>query len=971
MAENDIKIVGAREHNLAGVDLVIPRDKFVVFTGVSGSGKSSLAFDTLYAEGQRRYVESLSAYARQFLDVMEKPKVDRIEGLSPAIAIEQKSAGHNPRSTVATITEVYDYLRVLFARAGTVHCYKCGREIQSQGLDQMVDRALAWGEGARLQILAPLVRERKGEYRELFANARKQGFARVRVNGQVLDLSDEIALDERRKHRIELVVDRVLVKPTARSRIAESVETALRMSNGLVILSPADGGQEVLLSRDLSCPDCGVNYPEITPQMFSFNNPQGRCEACDGLGTTLEMDPSLVAPNPDLSLRQGAIPVLGDPDSPPARNVLEALERSFNIDLGRPWKDISTEQQRLVLYGSGAREIEFVYRTRHGRVYRWRKKWEGVIPSNERKFKETSSEEMRQYYTRFIAPTPCPACNGSRLRPEALFVKIGGKSIHDLTRMAIDHAYEFFSALSLDPVKTQITADILKEIKARLHFMIDVGIGYLTLDRSAPTLAGGETQRIRLATQIGSGLVGVLYILDEPTIGLHQRDNAMLIATLKRLRDLGNTVVVVEHDLQTICSADFIVDFGPGAGTHGGRVVVAGPIPKIKRCPGSVTGQFLAGKRTIPLPARRRGGNGRALVIEGATHNNLKNLTVEIPLGCFVCVTGVSGSGKSSLVTETLYPAVARRLHHARLAAGACRALEGLEFIDKIISIDQDPIGRTPRSNPATYVGVFGPIRDIFAQTPEARQRGYAPGRFSFNVPGGRCDDCEGDGVKRIEMLFLPDVFISCQTCKGNRYNRETLEVRYKGKNIAQVLDMTVDEAIEHFGNIPRIKRMLQTLVDVGLGYIKLGQPAPTLSGGEAQRVKLAKELSRRDTGSTLYLLDEPTTGLHLADVEKLLGVLNALVDLGNTVVVIEHNLEVVKVADWVIDLGPEGGDKGGEVVTAGPPEAVTRVPESYTGQFLRDVLKGGAGGDGRSAKRTPGRAHRAEKAPAQTRTGR
>lgn len=950
MADDGIKIIGAREHNLAGINLTLPRDKFIVFTGVSGSGKSSLAFDTLYAEGQRRYVESLSAYARQFLDVMEKPKVDRIEGLSPAISIEQKSAGHNPRSTVATITEVYDYLRVLFARAGTVHCYKCGREIQSQGLDQMVDRALAWDEGARLQILAPLVRERKGEYRDLFANARKQGFARVRVNGQVLDLSDEIVLDERRKHRIELVVDRVVVSPTARSRIAESVETALKMSNGLVILSPADGGQEVLLSRDLACPDCGVNYPEITPQMFSFNNPQGRCETCDGLGATLEMDPGLVVPNPDLSLRQGAIPLLGDPTSPPASHVLEALARSFAIGLDCPWRQLPADQQRLVLYGSGSREVEFVYRTRHGRVYRWRKRWEGVIPSNERKFKETASEEAREYYGRFIAPTPCPACNGSRLRPEALFVKIGGKSIHEVTQMPIEHGYDFFSRLHLEPVKAQISADILKEIKARLRFMIDVGIGYLTLDRPAPTLASGEAQRIRLATQIGSGLVGVLYILDEPTIGLHQRDNARLIATLKNLRDLGNTVVVVEHDLQTILSADHIVDFGPGAGRQGGRVVVAGPLPKVKRCRASVTGQYLVGRRAVPVPKRRQGGNGRALILRGATRNNLKNIAVEVPLGCFVCVTGVSGSGKSSLISETLYPAVARRLHHARLTAGPYRSIEGLEFIDKIISIDQDPIGRTPRSNPATYVGAFTPIREIFAQTPEARQRGYAPGRFSFNVPGGRCDECEGDGVKRIEMLFLPDVFISCQTCKGTRYNRETLQVRYKGKNIAEVLDMTVEEALEHFGNIPRIKRILKTLGEVGLGYIKLGQPAPTLSGGEAQRVKLAKELSRRDTGATLYLLDEPTTGLHLADVENLLAVLNALVGLGNTVVVIEHNLEVVKVADWIIDLGPEGGEKGGYLVAAGPPEAVAKVPGSYTGQFLREVLKARKrpGGDGR-----------------------
>lgn len=946
MATDGILITGAGEHNLKGINLFLPRNKFIVFSGVSGSGKSSLAFDTLYAEGQRRYVESLSAYARQFLDMMEKPKVDRIEGLSPAISIEQKSASKNPRSTVATVTEVYDYLRVLFARVGTPYCYKCGREIASQSLDVMVDRAVALPEGTRLQILAPVVRERKGEYKEIFLNARRQGFSRVRVNGQVVDLSENIALDEKRRHNIEVVVDRLAVSEKQRSRIADSLETALSLSDGLVMLNDPDSGADTLLSRHLACPDCGVNYTEITPQMFSFNNPQGRCEECDGLGTTMEMDPSLVVPNPHLSLNEGAVQLLGSPESPSTRHILDSLSRKYGIDLDAPWHGLTEKQEQAILYGSGGERLEFVYRTRRGRTYTYRRGYEGVIPAAEARMKSTSSAEAREYYQRFISPSSCPACRGGRLRPESMAIKIDGHSIVDAVRMTVEHAEEFFGHLKLEPLKAQISSDILKEIRNRLKFMMDVGLNYLTLDRTAPSLSGGEAQRIRLATQIGSGLVGVLYILDEPSVGLHQRDNIRLIRTLKNLRDLGNTVIVVEHDLETLNSADYIVDFGPGAGQHGGEVVVAGRVGEVKRCPSSLTGLYLSGKSKIATPRQRRNSNGASLTLKGARHNNLRDVNLEIPLGTFMCVTGVSGSGKSSLITETLYPALARLVNYARTKPGPYGEIVGVENVDKVVNIDQDPIGRTPRSNPATYVGVFGPIREIFAQTPEARRRGYQPGRFSFNVRGGRCDDCEGDGVKRIEMLFLADVYIPCETCKGLRYKRETLQVKYKDKSIAEVLDMTVEEALKHFENIPRISRLLQVMADVGLDYIKLGQPAPTLSGGEAQRVKLAKELCRRDTGSTLYILDEPTTGLHLADVEKLLAVLNRLVDMGNTVVVIEHNLEVIKVADHIVDLGPEGGDAGGEIVAQGTPEQLAARGKTYTEKFLRKTLLDGQGED-------------------------
>ncbi len=945
-----IIVRGAREHNLKNIDVEIPRDRLVVITGISGSGKSSLAFDTIYAEGQRRYVESLSAYARQFLGQMEKPDVDYIDGLSPAISIDQKGVSHNPRSTVGTVTEIYDYLRLLFARIGVPHCPRCGRVISQQTVQQIVDALLALPDGSRLLILAPVVRDRKGEHLQLLEDLRRAGYARVRVDGQVRDLSEEIALEKNKKHTIEVVVDRLVIRhgsPNGQAddhaRIADSVETALKLGQGIVRVAIV-GGEELLFSEHFACVECGVSLGEIEPRTFSFNSPHGACPACSGLGTAQEFDPDLVVPNPELSLAEGAI----HPWSRPASlqtyylQMLEALGRRHGFDLHTPWRELAEEHRHLILYGRPNERLRLALRDRSGGRREYEVTYEGVIPYLERRYRECESDYQRLELERYMADRPCPACQGARLKPESLAVKVGGKSIVEVTRMAVGEALAWFEDLEqrLGERERTIARQILKEIKARLGFLRDVGLDYLTLDRQSSTLSGGESQRIRLATQVGSSLMGVLYILDEPSIGLHQRDNRRLINTLLRLRDLGNTVLVVEHDEETIRSADYIIDIGPGAGQHGGRVVAAGTLAEIMACPESITGQFLRGERQIPVPSRRRPGNGQALIIKGARANNLKNIDVRIPLGCFVAVTGVSGSGKSTLVNDILYRKLAQVFYKSRERPGDHDAILGIEHLDKVVAIDQSPIGRTPRSNPATYTGAFTPIRELFASVPEARLRGYAPGRFSFNVKGGRCEACQGDGIIQIEMQFLPDVFVPCEVCKGQRYNRETLEIRYKGKTIADVLEMTVDEALAFFENIPAIRVKLQTLADVGLGYIKLGQPATTLSGGEAQRVKLATELSRKATGRTLYILDEPTTGLHFADVERLLQVLNRLVEAGNTVVVIEHNLDVIKVADWIIDLGPEGGGAGGWIVAEGTPEQVAENPASYTGQFLRRVLR-------------------------------
>ncbi|MGC8959828.1 MAG: excinuclease ABC subunit UvrA [Chloroflexia bacterium] len=965
-----IVIRGAREHNLKGIDVTIPRNRFVVFTGVSGSGKSSLAFDTLYAEGQRRYVESLSAYARQFLEQMEKPRVDYIAGLSPAIAIEQKSAAKNPRSTVGTVTEIYDYLRVLYARVGVPHCPSCGREIGSQTVQQMADRVRTLPPGTRFQVLAPLVRERKGEYRDLFETVRAQGFSRIRVDGEVLSLERPIALSKKVKHNIEVVVDRLQTPEgpdeAFLGRLNDSLETALRLSDGLVLIAP-EKGDPLLMSEKNACPECGFSMPELTPQLFSFNSPQGACPRCAGLGTVMEVDPELVVGDPTLSIHDGAVRywgVMREKKDSWAYRCLLSIARQYGFSLDTPWEALSEEQRRVVLYGSAGRRVHFTWEGETGRGEFYRP-WEGVIPEIDRRYRQTSSQGMREWYARFMSALPCPQCHGAKLRPEALAVTVGGYSIRDVTALSITQALEWVERVQglgpgarspepqaltpepqpLSPYHLEIAGEILKEIRERLGFLVNVGLNYITLDRAAPTLSGGESQRIRLASQIGSGLVGVMYILDEPTIGLHPRDNRRLLDTLFRLRDLGNTVIVVEHDLDTMRAADWIIDFGPGAGAHGGEIVAAGPPEQVMRN-GSLTGLYLSGALEIPIPKQRRPLRGEWLVLEGASHNNLKDITVRFPLGTFVCVTGVSGSGKSSLIAETLYPALAQRLHRARLKPGPFRALRGLEYVDKVIQIDQQPIGRTPRSNPATYVGLFDEIRRLFSLTSEARVRGYRPGRFSFNVRGGRCEACQGHGQVKIEMHFLPDVWVTCQVCKGRRYNRETLQVRYKGKNIAEVLDMEAQEALEFFQAHPTIRRILQTLVDVGLGYIRLGQPAPTLSGGEAQRVKLAKELCRVATGRTVYFLDEPTTGLHPADIQKLLEVLHRLVDAGNTVVVIEHNLDVVKTADWVIDLGPEGGEEGGYVVAEGRPEEVVQVAGSFTGQMLAPVLGKGRRGE-------------------------
>ncbi len=946
---SSIVIRGAREHNLKGVDVTIPRNRFVVFTGVSGSGKSSLAFDTLYAEGQRRYVESLSAYARQFLEQMEKPRVDYIAGLSPAIAIEQKSAAKNPRSTVGTVTEIYDYLRVLYARVGIPHCPSCGREIGLQTVQQMADRVRLLPSGTRFQVLAPLVRERKGEYRDLFETVRTQGFPRIRVDGEILSLDRPIALSKKVKHNIEVVVDRLQIPEgideAFLGRLNDSLETALKLSDGLVLIAP-EKGEPLLMSEKNACPECGFSMPELTPQLFSFNSPQGACPRCAGLGTVMEVDPELVVGDPTRSIHDGAIRywgVMREKKDSWAYHCLLSIARQYGFSLDTPWQELSEEQRRVVLYGSAGRRVHFTWEGETGRGEFYRP-WEGVIPEIDRRYRQTSSQGMREWYARFMSALPCPQCRGDKLRREALAVTIGGYSIRQVTALSITQALEWVEGLmsgeqALSPYPLEIAGEILKEIRERLGFLVNVGLNYITLDRAAPTLSGGESQRIRLASQIGSGLVGVMYILDEPTIGLHPRDNRRLLDTLFRLRDLGNTVIVVEHDLDTMRAADWIVDFGPGAGAHGGEIVAAGPPEQIMRN-GSLTGLYLAGALRIPIPEQRRPLREEWLVLEGACHNNLKDITVRFPLSTFICVTGVSGSGKSSLIAETLYPALAQRLHRARLKPGPFRAIRGLEYVDKVIQIDQQPIGRTPRSNPATYVGLFDEIRRLFSLTPEARMRGYRPGRFSFNVRGGRCEACQGHGQVKIEMHFLPDVWVTCQVCKGRRYNRETLQVRYKGKNIAEILDMEAQEALEFFRAHPPIRRILQTLVDVGLGYIRLGQPAPTLSGGEAQRVKLAKELCRVATGRTVYFLDEPTTGLHPADIRKLLEVLHRLVDAGNTVVVIEHNLDVVKTADWIIDLGPEGGEDGGYVVAEGRPEEIIAVETSHTGRMLGPVLR-------------------------------
>ncbi|HWO71792.1 MAG TPA: excinuclease ABC subunit UvrA [Actinomycetota bacterium] len=941
MGTERLVIHGAREHNLKNVTLELPRDKLIVFTGLSGSGKSSLAFDTIYAEGQRRYVESLSAYARQFLGQMEKPDVDFIEGLSPAISIDQKSGSKNPRSTVGTITEIYDYLRVLYARIGHPHCPRCGRPIGRQTPEQIVDQVMQLPEGTRFQVLAPVVRGRKGEYERLLADLARKGFVRARIDGEVRDLSEPIRLDRYYKHTIEVVVDRLVAKPGIRRRVADSIEQALQLAEGIAAIAvQTDGKEEVqTFSQNLACTNCGLSFDELQPRNFSFNSPYGACQTCDGLGTRLEVDPELVVPDPDLSVAEGAIAPWAGSRLEYWDRVLEAVAEAHGFDLRTPWRKLPKEARDVLLYGSDE-EIYVRYRNRYGRVRAYWTTYEGVIPNIERRHAETDSDAQRERLEQYMREVPCRACGGARLRPESLAVTVGGLNIAQLTALSIRECLRFVDTVELSDRERMIAERLLKEIRARLGFLVDVGLDYLTLDRASATLAGGEAQRIRLATQIGSGLVGVLYILDEPSIGLHQRDNRRLIDTLLRLRDLGNTLIVVEHDEATIRAADHIVDIGPGAGAEGGEIVYSGPLEGLLLEERSLTGAYLSGRRRIPVPGRRRAPTGRWLRLEGAREHNLKDITVEIPLGLFVCVTGVSGSGKSTLVQEVLLRALMQKIYRSKALPGKHRRLVGWEQIDKVIDIDQSPIGRTPRSNPATYTGVFDHIRRLFAQVPEARVRGYLPGRFSFNVRGGRCENCAGDGQIKIEMHFLPDVYVTCEVCKGRRYNRETLEVRYKNRSIADVLEMSVDEALDFFRNVPVIARHLQTLADVGLGYIKLGQPAPTLSGGEAQRIKLAAELQKRATGNTFYVLDEPTTGLHFEDIRKLLAVLQRLVDAGNTVVVIEHNLDVIKTADWIIDLGPEGGDAGGEVVAAGPPEAIALEPRSHTGRFLAEVLE-------------------------------
>jgi excinuclease ABC subunit A len=937
MISNTIKIRGARVHNLKNVSLNIPRNQLVVITGLSGSGKSSLAFDTIYAEGQRRYVESLSAYARQFLEKMDKPDVDSIEGLSPAIAIQQRSTGGNPRSTVGTVTEIYDYFRLLFARIGHPHCPQCDVEIAGQTTQQIVDQILNLKEGSRIQILAPLVEEKKGEHVRLLKRLTRDGFTRVKLDGHVRTLDEDIVLDKNTKHAISVVVDRLIIKENIGRRLTDSMELALSLSGGKAVVDVLESG-EIFFSQKAACPRCGISIPELTPQMFSFNNPQGACPECGGLGTKRYFDPELIIPDPDLSLREGAIGPWSSRSSVYFHQMLDALCRHYDIDIYTPFRNLPPAVQNIFLYGSGKEEIRFHFE-RENRRHFYTRPFEGIIPQLERRYRETDSYHVRDEIEAYMSVRPCPACGGARLKTASLFVKVGRKSIHEITALSVDRANDFFQNLSLSYKEREIADRILKEITQRLEFLKNVGLDYITLDRPSATLSGGEDQRIRLATQICSGLAGVLYVLDEPSIGLHQRDHLLLLKNLRHLRELGNTVLVVEHDRETILASDYVIDMGPGAGINGGHVVFHGPPSLLLTNDASLTGHYLSGKRSIPVPGSRRKGHGKSLVIEGASHNNLKNIRVRIPLGTLTCVTGVSGSGKSSMINDILYPFLAQKLYRSKVKVGQVGTVMGIHHIDKVINIDQTPIGKTPRSNPATYTGVFTHVRELFAMLPESRIRGYKRGRFSFNVKGGRCEVCNGDGILKIEMHFLPDVYVTCEACNGLRFNRDTLEIKYRGSHIADVLDMTVNQAFAFFENIPSIKNKLQTLLDVGLGYIKLGQRATTLSGGEAQRVKLSKELSKRGTGNTLYLLDEPTTGLHFADIQKLLEVLNHLVELNNTVVIIEHNLDVIKTADHIIDLGPEGGDKGGFLVGEGTPEEVSEIPRSYTGQFLKKIL--------------------------------
>ena len=940
--QDQIFVKGARENNLKNIDVAIPRDKLVVITGLSGSGKSSLAFDTIYAEGQRRYVESLSSYARQFLGQMDKPDVDYIEGLSPAISIDQKTTSKNPRSTVGTVTEIYDYLRLLWARVGTPHCPKCGKEIRQQTIDQIIDQVMALPEGTRIQVLAPVVRARKGEYTKVFEDARRSGYVRCRVDGSLYELSEEIKLEKNKKHSIEIIVDRIIIRPDIRQRLTDSVETASSLSGGLVIVNLLREEQDLLFSQNYACEDCGISIEELTPRMFSFNNPYGACPTCTGLGAQLKVDPDLVVPDPKLSILDGAITASGwnsIRSDGISRMYFDALSKKYRFSLSTPWEKLSPEVQEIILYGTKGERLELHYDQPRGKGVLYQT-FEGICNNLERRYRETQSDSVKRELEECMAERACPDCQGRRLKKESLAVTVGGSNIYEFTSLSVGDELKFLDRLELGKTQAMIADRILKEIRERLGFLESVGLGYLTLSRSAGTLSGGESQRIRLATQIGSSLMGVLYILDEPSIGLHQRDNDKLLATLKRLRDLGNTLLVVEHDEDTMRAADWIIDVGPGAGANGGHIVASGTPEQVMKNPNSLTGRYLSGELKIPVPAERRPGNGHTLKVVGAAENNLKHIDAEFPLGTFTVVTGVSGSGKSSLVNEILFKKLGLELNRMKTHPGKHDRIEGMEFLDKVVDIDQSPIGRTPRSNPATYTGVFNEIRDLFSSTQEAKSRGYGPGRFSFNVRGGRCEACSGDGVIKIEMHFLPDIYVPCEVCKGRRYNRETLEVTYKGKNISQVLDMTAAEALDFFASIPRIRDKLQTLCDVGLSYVRLGQASTTLSGGEAQRIKLATELSKRSTGSTVYILDEPTTGLHTDDVKHLLEVLQRLVEGGNTVIVIEHNLDVIKTADWIIDLGPEGGDQGGSIVCAGTPEEVAACEESYTGQYLGRILE-------------------------------